>query len=143
MTNNLKINIANLNIIYKKNPNKIFTKIGSDKSNKNNDNNTRNLSKSKVDNKTKNIISNMNIKNSNDCQKSQRNSQKREILELKKISNTIDNVRSKNPERAKREVLYSYTKSHTPINIHNNYCQNEKEIFAKSKKLRENAGYSN
>ena len=84
----------------------------------------------------------MNIKNSNDYKNSQRNIPKREILELKKICNAFVNNKDINPERAKRETQNPYTKSHTPINIHNNYIDCEKEIFERSKKLRKNANNS-
>ena len=134
--NNLKINLINPNKVYKKNSRKMFSRINNDKSKNNNLFNTNSFSTNKNKNNDKEIITTVNYKNSNDNIKSQRN---KESLELKKASNTIDNIPKIKKKKPKKLNENFHKKSHTPVNNYNQYNQeiSEKDINSKKNKNNE------
>ena len=126
-SNNLKINIANPNRIYKKNSRKIFAQINVEKTKNNTIINTNNLTINNDKRANNNIIPTIDY----NTIKSQRNIPKKDTLDFKNISNTIDNIPKTNKNKN------THIKSHTPINNLNfNNNQFEKEIFTKNKKMK-------
>ena len=129
--NNLKISIINPNRIYKKNSRKKIINANTEKTNENNLYNSNTFSKIKKDDNSKNFLPTVSYKYTKNNINSHRNNYKKDKLELKKISNTIDNIpKPKNDNKEKKEEN-NQKKSLTPIN---NINQNEKEKILKNKK---------